>query len=234
MQVDAAVVLLLGLRHRAGGKSPHVVERLAGRAPAGARAGQPGHRGVAAAVDGAVHVLAGGHVHDPQYGLLVAALGQLIGEQLPLLVGLPVVQRGDAGRVERYRVDQDAFGRGSPGGREQYGVIGVRGAAEKELAVTAPGRRPDRACPHELGDPRRQRVTARQGRGLLGEQRVLRRQPRARLGGIRVLEPPVRIPYHLSEDLLGDIQPAGGGEVQFGHARHPSGARTCRSFAPCQ
>jgi hypothetical protein len=233
VQVDAAVVLLLSLRRRAGSKPAHVVERLAGRPAAGARAGQPGNAGVAAAVNGAVHVPAGGHVHDPQLGLLVAALGELVGEQLPFGVRLPGIQRGDAGRVDRHRVDQDAFGRASSGSGEQHGVIRVRGAPEEELAVTAPGRRADRACPHELGDPPCQRVAAWQCRGMPGEQRVLRRQPRARLGGLRVLEPPVRIPYHAAGDLLGDLQPAGGGEVQFGHARNPSGARTRSSFPPC-
>ena len=237
VQVDATVVLLLALGHRLGGQPPHVVERLAGRSPAAARAGQPGHPGVTAAIDRPIHVLPGGHVHDPQHGLLVAALGELVGQQLALLVRLPRVQRGDPRRVDAHRVDEHALrrGRGVLGGagtgRQQHGVILIGRAAHEELPVAAPGRRADRARPHELGDPRRHDVAARKRRGVLGEQRILRRLPGARFGQVGIFEPAVRIQHHVAEDLVGDFEPGGVGVAQFGHGRHPSGGSSRRSMA---
>ena len=114
----------------------------------------------------------------------------------------------------------------------QHGVILIGSAAEEELMAAAPGRRADRARPHELGDPRGQGVAAREGRGIPGVKRILRREPGAGLGGACVLEPAVRIAQHLTEYLLGEIEPPGVGIGQFGHARHPNGAGPAQPHDP--
>ena len=58
----------------------------------------------------------------PQLRLLVAALGELVGEQPALLVRLPRVERGQAGGVERHRVDEHPLRVPGSGG-EQHPVL---------------------------------------------------------------------------------------------------------------
>ncbi len=119
MQVDPAVKLLFACGHLVGGQPPGVVERLAPR--------QPGDSGVAAAVDRAVHRLAGFHVQHPQQGLLAAPLGQLVGQPPALLVRLPAVEGGPPARVDGHRVDERPPGAGMGGvpGTVMGGVPGT-------------------------------------------------------------------------------------------------------------
>ena len=77
VQPDPPVELLLAGGHQLRREPAHVVVGLAAR--------QPGDGRVAGPVDRAVHRRAGGDVHDVQHRLLVAARGELVGEQVALL-----------------------------------------------------------------------------------------------------------------------------------------------------
>ena len=139
VQVDPVVVHRLVGRHVLGGEPAGVVEPLA--------AGQPGDGGVAGARQRAVDDRARVDVEHEQRALLVAADGQLVGEQPAFLVGLPAVQRGLAAGVERRRVDEGALGAvGLP--YEDGGVLLARGrGARRSSASRARPARRRRRCP---------------------------------------------------------------------------------------
>jgi hypothetical protein len=143
VQPDPPVVLLLAVGHLLGGQPPHVVVRLATR--------QPGDRGVAGAVDRAVHELFGLDVQHAQHRLFASALRQLVGQQRTLFAGLPAVQGGRAGGVEPHRVEQGALlARGIDG--DQHGVLLPRRAPHQELTLTPPHRGADHAGTEQLAD----------------------------------------------------------------------------------
>ena len=217
VQVDPAVELLLAGRDLAGRQPPGVVERLA--------AGQPGHLGVPAAVDGPVHVRPGGHVHDPQHGLLAAALRDLVGQQPALVVGLPAVQRGGARRVDRHRVDERPLGLARPAVRPGHGgvqhrVLLARLPPQVELAVAAPDRRADQPRVLQLGQPGGQPLAAGQRAQHLGPELVLRRLPGSGWLAVGVLQPAVGVGDVVAMQILVDVLAGGGGITHYGHEVH--------------
>ena len=151
VQVHPAVELLLTRRDLVRWELADVIERLA--------AGQPGHRGVAAAADGAVHLRAGHDIQDPEFRLLVPAAGQLVGEQPALLVRLPGVERGQPGRVQGCRVDERPRRLARRGG-QQRPVLLPGQAAQEELPRPAPGRGADVPGGHQFLEPGRSAGTA--------------------------------------------------------------------------
>ncbi len=214
MQVDPAVELLFPGGDLARRELAHVVERHPAR--------QPGHRGVPAAGDGAVHVSPGGDVHHPQHRLLVAGGGHLVGQQPSLLVRLPRVQRGQAGRIEGHRVDEHAFRLARPGG-QQHPVLLPGQAAHEELPLAAPDRGADIAGFHQLADPGGQPVTRGQRRGLGGPQLVLGRQPVLGLLAGGVLQPPVRVGDPVAVQVFDEVKAPGRGVPR--HGRRAGGRR---------
>jgi hypothetical protein len=134
-------------RRRAGAATPG--GGTAARQPAAAPAGagvrsrrpwrrQPGDGGVARAVDGPVDELAARDVHDPQHRLLGAAFGELVGQQVALLRGLPAVERRGAGRVDRHRVEQHPLG--AVGSTVSSTACSCSRAPHEEAALPTPGR----------------------------------------------------------------------------------------------
>ena len=134
---------------RAGARSSRPRRRPATRRGSSAR-GRSGRRRSRPVAD----------VHDPQHRVLAAALGQLVGEQVALLAGLPGVQRRRAGRVDRHRVDEDPLGAVRVDG-QQHGVLLGGQPAQQEGPLAAPGRRADDAGAEQLGDPGVQPVPGR-------------------------------------------------------------------------
>ena len=122
----------------------------------GVAAGQPGQRAVAGAVDRPLDRLAAGHVHDEQGGLLVAALGQEVGQPLALQRRHPAVEGDGVVVGQGARVDQDPLG---PVGlaHQQDRMLLVAAAALEEPAVapstgtvTSPAEQPLQPFPHRL------------------------------------------------------------------------------------
>jgi hypothetical protein len=99
---DAPVERGLALGHGVGGQPAAVV--------IGVAAGQPGQRAVAGAVDRALDGLAAGHLHDPQRGLLVAALGEEVGQPVALQRRHPAVEGDGVVVGQGARVDQGPLG----------------------------------------------------------------------------------------------------------------------------
>ena len=172
----------------------------------GLAAGQPGDGGVPGTVDRALDLLAGRHVEHAQHALLGAALGELVGEQVPLHARLPRVERRQAGGVDGHRVDEHALGALGVH-RDEDAVLLVTLPADEEAPVAAPDRDADHAGGEELAQPRGERGTARPGRGLLGEERVLGLRPGDRPGILDVLEPPVRVGHAVAVELLDEVEP---------------------------
>ena len=216
MQVDPPVKLLLAVGNHVRGEPAAVEVRLT--------AGEPGHVGVPGAVDGPVDHLAGGHVHHPQQRLLVTTLGQLVGQQPAVLVGLPVIERGGAGRVEHRRVDQDPFAL-SGSGRVEDGMLLASGSPHEEPPFASPGRGADVASAQQLGDPRGQGLPVRALRQLPGQQGVLRGQPGPGLFGVGVLKPAIRIGDQPAMDPFRNFFAAGGGISGCGHGPHSNSGR---------
>ncbi len=228
MQVDAAVELLFAGGHLAGRQPPGVVERLAAR--------QPCDPGVAAAVDRAVHQLAGFHVHHPEQRFLAAPFGQLVGEGPAFLVRLPAVKRGPPARVDGDRVDQrppavrPGRARALPWIARvllwiegaQDGVLLAGQAPGEELPGLPPHWHPDVPGPGQFQDPFRQRGHSRQLLLVRAEQVVLGPQPRTRLLAVRVLEPSVGIADLMAEQILDEVEPPGVRVLICGHDRHPN------------
>ena len=196
VQVDPAVKLLFTRRDLARRERADVVERLT--------TGQPGHRRVAAAADGAVHELTGHDIQHPEFRLLVPSAGQLVGEQPALPVRVPGIERGHPGRVQRRRVDQHPL-RLPGGGRQQHPMLLPGQAAHEELARTPPGRGADVPGGHQLLDPGLQPGPPGQPGPRAGPQRVLRRQPLLRAGAGRVLQPAVRVGHTVPVHHLGEV-----------------------------
>ena len=133
-------------------------------------AGQPRDRRVARAIDRAIDDLTGRHVHDADDRFLRAALGELVGEQIAFLAGLPGVERGEARGVELHRVDEHALG--SVGvDRAQHGELLARVTAHEESAIASERRRADTARGRELQQPGAPVVERGPLRALLVEER---------------------------------------------------------------
>jgi len=143
VQVDAAVVLRLVVGHEVRGEPARVVEGLAVRQPRDLR--------VAAAVDRAVHEVAGGHVDHPQQRLLGAALRQQVRQQPAVARGVPAVERRRAGGVDGSGVDQRALDAVLTG-RQQHGVLLAGRAAREETLLAAPDRGSDDARVGQFGE----------------------------------------------------------------------------------
>ena len=193
VQVDPPVILGLIRRDGLRGQPAHVVEGLP--------AGQPRHLRVTAAVDGPFGMLPGGHVHDLQHRLLVAAVGDLVGQQPALLVRCPRVEGGGAGRVERHRVDEHPV-RLTRRRRDQRCMLLARLAPQEEAALAPPDGAAHQAGGRQFRDPRGQHGPGRQGRQLPGGQRVLCRQPGAALIRIGVFQPAVGVGHGVARQLL--------------------------------
>ncbi len=221
MQVDPAVVLGLARRDGVRREPAHVVIRLP--------AGQPRHRGIAAAVDGPFHLLPGCHVHDLQYRLLVAAVGDLVGQQPALVVRCPRVEDGGPGGVERRRVDERPV-RLTRRRRDQHGVLLARLTPQEEAALTTPDRAAHQAGGGQFPDPGGQLGPRRQGRQVPGGQRVLRRQPGTALIRARVFQPAVGVGHRVARHLLHEIQAPGRG-ISRGRSGHDRTLR-CRPGGP--
>ncbi len=215
VEPDPAVVLLLVLGEPGGVEPADVVV-----APG---PGEPRDGGVARPVDRALDLLARGHVEHAQHALLRAALGQLVGQQVPLLAGLPGIERREAGRVERDRVDEHALG---PVGvdREQDAVL-LRALPPHEEATVAP---PDRdahdAGGQQVADPVGEGVATGPAGGVLGVQVVLRVRPGLRARVVGVLQPPVRVGHRVAVQVVDEREALGIGVVGgllVRHGRHP-------------
>ncbi len=200
VQVHPAVKLLLTGRDLARRELADVIERLAAR--------QPGHRGVAAAADRAVHRLAGYHIQHPQFRLLVPAGGQLVGEQPALLVRLPGIERGQPGRVQGRRVNEHPL-RLPRGGRHQRPVFLPGQAAREELPRPAPDRGADVPGAHQLLEPGREPGPPGQPGLRAGPQRVLGPQPFLGFRARRVLQPAVRVGHAVAVQILDETGAAG-------------------------
>ena len=211
VQVDPPVVLALPVRYRLRRQPAGVVEGLA--------AGQPGHVRVPATVDRPVRQRARGDVDHPQQRLLVAALGQLIGQQPALLVRLPGVQRGQPGRVDGHRVDEHLLrALAQPGAQHAVLAAGIAPGVEAPLAP--PGRRPDIARAQQLAYPAGQPVPAGQLLPVRAEQPGLRRQPVLPLGARVVLQPPVGVVDLVTQDVLGQVNPPRMRILELAHTWH--------------
>ena len=229
VQVDPPVVLALPVRHGLRRQPAGVVEGLAAR--------QPGHVRVAAAVDRPVDQRTRGDVDHPQQRLLVAAFGHLVGQQAPLLVRLPGVQRRQPGRVDGHRVDEHLLRvlarRGTQPGAE-HAVLGAGVAPGVKAPLAPPGRRADIAGAQQLAHPCGQPLPARQFFPVGGEQVRLRREPPGPFGARVVLQPSVGVADAMSQDVLGQVEPAGFRITELVHAVLPlAHPRTLRSPATC-
>ena len=202
VQVHPAVELLLTRRDLVRRELADVVERLA--------AGQPGHRRVAAAADGAVHLRAGHDVKHPEFRLLVPAGGQLVGEQPALLVRLPGVERGQPGRIQGRRVDEHPLRLARRGG-QQCPVLLPGQAADEELPWPAPGRGADVPGGHQFLEAGRQPGPPGQAGLRSGPQRVLDGQPLLGVRTGRVLQPAIGVRHPLAVQILGQVVAAGRG-----------------------
>ena len=196
VQVHPAVELLLTRRDLVRRELADVVERLA--------AGQPGHRGVAAAADGAVCRRAGQHIQHPEFGLLVPAGGQLVGEQPPLPVRLTGVECGQPGRVQGGRVDQHPLRLARRGG--QQGRVLLPGqAAQEELPRPAPGRGADVPGGHQFLEAGHQPGAPGQPGLGRGPERVLGGQPLLGVRTGRVFQPAIRVGHPQAVQILGQV-----------------------------
>ncbi len=200
VQVDPAVVLLLTLGHLGGGQPAHVVKGLA--------AGQPRHGGVAAAVDRPLDPVAVRDVHQVEARLLVTAHRDLVGEQAALLVGLPGVEGGQPGRVQRHRVEQRPLGAAWVHGVE-HGVLLPGGAPHEEPPLPPPRRRADRPRAEQLRDPGLEALTSGKGVQPGLQQSLLPHQPVLRRRVVRVLKPSVGVGNRHTVELLDELETAG-------------------------
>ncbi len=215
MAEDPAVELLLARRDLVGGEPADVDELLAPR--------QPGDGGVAAAVERAVDGLAGGDVEHVQQRLLVPAAGHLVGQQVPLLGGLPGVERGRARGVQRDDVEQDAAAAVALAD-VQDGVLLARLAAGREGPVAAPGGHAGGPGVEQGGEAGAQPVAPGQGVEVLADQALLGVRPGLRVGGGGVLEPAVGVGDGVAVQVVDQVQ-AGG----VGVGRHPLDPRSSRT-----
>ena len=150
--------------------------------------------------------------------MLVAARGDLVGQQPALQVGQPGVERGAAGGVDRHRVDQHPLA-AVHAAREHDGVLLPGLAARQEPPPGPPQRRAHRAGVEQGVHPRGQRVAAGQLRELARGQLVLRARPgdRARVG--RVLQPAVGVGDAVAVQDVDDVEAwSGGVDVGLPHA----------------
>jgi hypothetical protein len=148
-----AVELLLAAGHLVRRQPAHVEQLLA--------AGQPRDRRVAAPVDRPVQPFPGGDVEHVQPRLLVAADRGLVRQPVTLDAGVPGVQRGLAGRVDRRRVDQRALAAVRLAD-QQHRVLLARRAPGEERPAGPPDRHRHRADRDQLAQPWGQRVAPRQ------------------------------------------------------------------------
>ena len=189
VQPDPAVVLALVHRQGFGRQPPDVVEGIAAR--------QPGHRGVPGPVDRAVDVRTRRDVEHPQDALLVAALGQLVGDEVALRGGLPGVERDQAGGIDRHRVDQDPFDRAaavrSRLGDDEDAVFLVAFPPHEEAPFTPPDRDADHAGAQQLTHPGAHALAAGPARRAVREELRLGGGPRHGPVVVGVLQPAVGI-----------------------------------------
>ena len=200
VQPDATVELVLTGRDELGCQPSDVVVGLG--------AGEPGHRGVARPVDRSVDLGARDDVDDPQDGLLRAALGHLVGQEVSLLGRLPGVERGETAGVEGHGVDERALGAVRVDG-QQHRVLLLGRTAHEELAVPAPDRCGHDARVEELADARAKPVLPGPGRAFGGEQAVLGRGPLLGVRRVSILEPPVGVAHGVPEQVFDDVEPGG-------------------------
>ncbi len=213
VQPHPAMELLLALGHQRGVEAPHVVVRRGAR--------QPGDGGVPGAVDGPVDDLTGHHVHDAQHGLLRAALGELVREQVALLGGLPGIQGGQQRRVEARRVEQHPLGAVRVHGHQHRVLLGAV-TAHEELPLRAPHGCADAAGCEQLADPAGPVLTAHPAGGLLLDEDRLRRGPLDGARVVDVLQVAVRVGDPMTEQVVHDVDPRRvrireGGDSGLGH-----------------
>ena len=198
---DPPVERGLALGDRVGGQSPPVV--------VGVAAGQPGQRAVAGAVDRPLDRLAGGHVHDEQGGLLVAALGQEVGQPLALQRRHPAVEGDGVVVGQGARVDQDPLGPvGLP--HQQHRMLLVAAAALEEPAVAPEHRHRDQPGPEQPLQPFPHRLPLGPLVHPPGQQLVLGLAPRLGLVGLGILQPPVGVGDPVAVQLLDQVEPSCG------------------------
>ncbi|CAB4972347.1 unannotated protein [freshwater metagenome] len=167
-----------------GSDAPHVVEGLA--------ADEPGDGREAAPVDRAVERLTGLDVQHVDLGLLGPADGELVGEAVALLRGLPAVERGEARRIEDHRVDEDAL---DAGGVDdvQDGELLARLAPGDETALAPPVGGRYRARPEQALDLLREGIAGGPGIALSPGEVPLSRRPFSRARVVGGLKPSIRV-----------------------------------------
>src|SRR4051794_40060894 len=100
----------------------------------------PGHRGVTAAIDRPVYDLSGLDVQDVQLGLFGPAPGYLVAQQPAVHVGLPGIECGETGGIDRHWVDEGLLGPIRPGDVQDRMLL-PGGSAQEEPPVSTPHRR---------------------------------------------------------------------------------------------
>ena len=199
--------LLLGLRQQLRGQAPDVVEALP--------AGQPRHRGVAAAVDAILDALACCRVDDGEDRLLISTDGVLHRDAVALLARLPGIHRRDTGRVDRDGIEESALDPVSPADVEHGELLpGLASGGEGPVAADV-GRR-DRSGTHERGDPLSEAIMHRPLRTLRRHESVLLVSPGGAAGVLAVLEPAVWVGDSPAMQVVDQVEALGAGIV-----RHP-------------
>src|SRR5699024_1387688 len=132
-----SVVASCSIGYLIGGKTKYVVEA------GGVR--EPGDGAVPDPVDGAVDQRTAVDVHHAQQRFLVAAFGELVGQQPAGRVDLPGVQGGQPLRVEGTGVDERPLVR-FPAPEVEHGMFLVGRAPGEEAALSPPHR-----CTHTAG-----------------------------------------------------------------------------------
>ena len=232
VEADAAVERLLAGRHGAGREAPDVVQTrgvaclwrltppLSGGHPPSPG---PGQGAVPAAVDRPVDRLAGVDGHDPQRRLLVAGVGEEVGEEAAVGGGEPTVEGDGVVVGQGAGVDQDPpAGEGVVAGGQdgQYRVLLVGVAAHHERPLAPDGRRghqADRQLPEPAGQGVASREVVEEGTGQL----VLGLGPRAGGGVVGVLQPAVGVGHGVAVEVLHNVLPRRGGVP---HRRMASGS----------
>ena len=172
--------------------------------------GQPGHIGVAAAVDRRLDVEAGVDVEHVQRGVLVAAVRELVGQPATGQVGYPGIQRGQALGIERGRVQQHPFGAVAlPQVQHRVLLAGI--AAGEEGPPGSPQWNRHRTGGQQRVQGVREPLPAGQGIQPFAGQRVLGLRPGHGARILRVLQPTVGVGDAVTVQVLDQIEAFGAG-----------------------
>jgi hypothetical protein len=199
VEANPAVEGLFARRHLVGGKPADVVERRA--------IGRPGQGAVAAPVDGSVHHRAAVDRHHPQRRLLVAGVGQEVGEEGTVGRGEPPVEGDRVVVGQRAGVDEDPpAGEWIVAGGEdgQHGVLLVGMAPHHEVPLAPDGggcHEPHRQFPQPSGESVPGGDLVEEG----ADQPVLGLGPRPGGFGVGVFQPAVGIGDGVSVEVVDDV-----------------------------